>query len=268
MGADAGPVVPGPRRVRPEAEGFDRVADRYERGRPEYPAEAVARLVGALRLGPSARVVDLGAGTGKLTRALRLAGLRPIAVEPGAGMRAEFVRHFPDVELHEGTAESLPFDDASVDAVVCGQSFHWFDVARAAAEIARVLRPSGGLALVWNRRDERVPWVADLTRVLDRRSGAAPRVRDAAWREPLESSRLFDPLEQEIVEHTQTLTHDVLVDRVLSVSFIALLPPHEQAAVVAEVDTLLATSPATRDRSTIVLPYRTEVYWTRRRRTP
>jgi hypothetical protein len=94
MGIYADRVARGARRVRPEAEGFDRVADRYDRGRPEYPAEAVAQVVAALRLGPEARVIDLGAGTGKLTRALRLAGLRPIAIEPGVGLGTEFVRHF------------------------------------------------------------------------------------------------------------------------------------------------------------------------------
>src|SRR6185503_12958613 len=154
------------------AVGFDRAADAYERARPSYPDEAVALLVGALGIGPGRRVLDLAAGTGKLTRLLMPTGAGLVAVEPVAGMRARLLAAVPEVEVLDGTAEALPLPDGSVDAVVCAQAWHWFDSAAALAEVRRVLRPgparaAGGLAVVFNIRDESVAWVRELTGVTE-----------------------------------------------------------------------------------------------------
>ena len=245
--------------------GFDRAAAAYERGRPEYPPAAIAHLTQVLGLGPGRTVLDLGAGTGKLTRALRPTGARLLAVEPTGGMREEFRRALPDVELLEGTAEAIPSPDGSVDAVMCGQAFHWFEPESAAREIARVLRAGGGLGLVWNMRDETVPWVAKLTAILDRYDPGGPRGRDRRWRAPLEATGRFAPLSLRSFPHVQRLDRAAMAARVLSVSFIAVRPPEEQEAVRVAVDRLLDDDPATRGRAEVDLPYRTDVFWTFRR---
>ena len=141
--------------------GFDSTAAAYERGRPDYPPAAVEALVEALAIGPASTVVDLGAGTGKLTRLLVPTGARVVAVEPLAGMRAELATAVRGVEVLDGTAEAMPLGDGRADAVVAAQAFHWFADHQSLSEIHRVLRPGGGLGLVWNVRDQSVPgWPA------------------------------------------------------------------------------------------------------------
>ncbi|HEX8802631.1 MAG TPA: class I SAM-dependent methyltransferase, partial [Acidimicrobiales bacterium] len=149
-------------RVNPAALGFDANAGDYERGRPSYPAEAVALVVGRGGIGPGRRVLDLAAGTGKMTRLLLPTGADVVAVEPVAGMRAALERlaaASPGLEVLDGTAENLPLPDGSVDAVTVAQAFHWFDPPVALAEMRRVLRPGGHLFLVWNVRDREHDWV-------------------------------------------------------------------------------------------------------------
>src|SRR5919205_118513 len=142
---------------------FGSAAQSYERGRPGYPPEALDWLLPA----GVRRVLDLAAGTGKLTRLLVARGLDVVAVEPSAGMRAEFARVLPGVPVLAGAAEDIPLDDANVDAVLVGQAWHWVDPERACPEIARVLTPGGRLGLVWNMRDPRGGWAAELERLLD-----------------------------------------------------------------------------------------------------
>jgi SAM-dependent methyltransferase len=144
------------------ARSFGAAADAYERARPDYPEAAVDWLLPA----GARTVLDLAAGTGKLTRALVARGLEVVAVEPLAEMRATLAAALPEVRALEGTAEAIPLPDASVDAIKVAQAWHWVDPERAAAEAARVLRPGGTLGLVWNRRDERVDWVARLSEVM------------------------------------------------------------------------------------------------------
>jgi SAM-dependent methyltransferase len=148
------------------AEGFGAVADEYERARPDYPVAAVERLRRELGGGASGalRWLDLGAGTGKLTRMLREE--RVVAAEPLAAMRDHFARVLPDVPLIAAVAELLPFADRAFGAVVCAQAFHWFDGERALRDIHRILEPGGGVALIWNTRDETVPWARALGDIL------------------------------------------------------------------------------------------------------
>jgi SAM-dependent methyltransferase len=240
--------------------GFDTTAGAYERARPDYPPEAVEALAAALALGPGTTTVDLGAGTGKLTRLLVPTGSTVVAVEPLAGRRAELARAVPGVEIREGTAQALPLGDATVDAVVAAQAFHWFADGDALAEIHRVLRPGGGLGLVWNVHDQSVPWVARFSEVLEPHAAAIPRHRSGAWREVLEASGLFTDLEERRFRHAQVVDPVSIRDRVGSISFVAVLPEPERQALLAEVAALVESQPPP-----VTIPYDTHVHWCRAR---
>jgi ubiquinone/menaquinone biosynthesis C-methylase UbiE len=214
---------------RTAAEGFARTAAAYERGRPGYPAAALEWLVEGLGLGEGRTVVDLAAGTGKLTRQLAAICARVIAVEPLAEMRALIGA---PVEALEGTAEAIPLPDGCADAVTVAQAFHWFDGVAALAEIHRVLRPDGGLALIWNERRAEDPLNAALDALLEPHRGDVPRHRSRSWREAFDRTRLFGPLESRQFEHSQELDPDGLVDRVRSISFVATLPEGERAQLL------------------------------------
>jgi SAM-dependent methyltransferase len=222
-------------RVHPTAAlGFASAAEVYERARPSYPHEAVDWLVAETVLGPGKTVVDLGAGTGKLTRLLVPTGARVVAVEPIAEMRA----HIAGAELLDGTAEELPLQDGSVDLVTAAQAFHWFDHERALPEIHRVLRNGGSLALVWNMRDLDDPvqrGVEDLLRPLREE---APAQLLGAWREPLERSPLFGPGVRREFRYEQRFTADDLCDRVASTSFVAAMSPLDREELLVRVRAL------------------------------
>lgn len=245
--------------------GFARAVADYERGRPGYPPGAVARLAESLALGPGRTALDLAAGTGKLTRALAGTGATLVAVEPVAEMRAALARACPDVRVLAGTAEAIPLPAGSVDAVVVGSAFHWFRGGEALAEIHRVLREGGRLGLAWNARDESVPWVAELTAIMEPHRGTAPRYASGAWREAFAGTRRFSPLAAASFAHAQLLEPEAVVARVASVSFVAALGDEERATVLARVRDLLAGDPATRGRERVELPYRTDVFWCERR---
>jgi SAM-dependent methyltransferase len=237
---------------RAAAEGFSRSAAAYERGRPEYPDEAVACVVSRVPAG--ARVLDLAAGTGKLTRPLLAAGLEVIAVEPVAQMRAALPA---SARVLDGTAEAIPLDPASVDAVVVGQAFHWFDGDAALAEIHRVLRPEGLLALLWNRRSDS-PLNAALDKLLEPHRHGTPTHRGDAWRAAFSRTDLFGPLEEHEFASEQRLDAAGMEARVGSISFVAALDPGERDRVLARARELVG-------EGTVVLPYRTEVQLCRRR---
>jgi SAM-dependent methyltransferase len=240
-------------------QGFARASEAYELGRPGYPLKAVARLARELRLRPGRVVLDLAAGTGKLTALLVGTGAEVVAVEPVAEMRAVLERELPGVRALAGAAEAIPLDVSSVDAVTVGQAFHWFHGDEALAEIHRVLRPGGGLGLVWNVRDTSVSWVARLTEIIEPHRGDAPAYRTGAWREAFERTDLFGPLGHAEMRHVHHLIPDGVVARIASISFIAELPQADREGVLAEVRELLATDPATRGRVEVELPYRTDV---------
>jgi SAM-dependent methyltransferase len=208
---------------------FAKVADAYERGRPGYPEEAVRWLAGDV----SCDVVDLGAGTGKLTRGLVALGHRVTAVEPLAEMRAELEAALPGVTALAGSAESIPLSDGSADVVTCGQAFHWFDHAVGLPEIARVLRTGGRLALVWNSRDDRDPWMARLSAIIGNET-----VQETDVFPVLQSSGLFGPVETSEFAFEQVLDRDGLRDLVLSRSYCAKLPPEDREPVLEAVGAL------------------------------
>jgi SAM-dependent methyltransferase len=236
------------------AEGFSEGAEAYERGRPGYPPEAIECLADRLELGSGTEVIDLAAGTGKLSRALAAAGATVTAVEPLERMRALIE---PPIRAIEGTAERIPLADASADAVTVAQAFHWFDGEAALAEIHRVLRPGGQLALVWNVRMLDDPGQAAIEELIAPYTGEIPRHRSGEWRRPIEASELFGPLEDHGFPNEQRLDPDRVADRVASTSAIAALDSDERDALLERVRALAADGPLT-------LRYRCEVQLARR----
>lgn len=230
------------------AAGFTRGADEYDRGRPDYPQALIDRL----GLHAGSRVIDLGAGTGKMTRFLVRTGAAVSAVEPLPAMAEKIRENAPEADLYQGTAEAIPLPDASVDLVVVAQAFHWFDGKAALREIARVLRPRGQLALVWNIRDESIPWIRELTALLAPYEGETPRYHTMKWREAFST-----PLQHEIFPYVQRTTHAGLRDRMTSISFISALPEAERANFLRKLDQLMATQP-----EPLELSYRTHLYLT------
>jgi SAM-dependent methyltransferase len=233
------------------AVGFGRSAAAYERGRPGYPDAAVDRLVAAL---PGPRVIDLAAGTGKLTRALVARGCDVVAVEPVAQMRAAIA---PPARVVAGTAEAIGLPDASADAVTVAQAFHWFDGPRALAEIHRVLRPGGVLALIWNRRDTRDELQGRITALLEPHRGAVPAHRDGTWRRAIEESARFGALCEETFANEQLVDAEGLADRVGSISFVAAMSDAERAALLGRLRALAGDG-------TVTLRYVVELQLTRR----
>src|SRR5437764_1002847 len=194
----------------PESRPFELVADVYERARPEYPPDAVEWMAAKLGLGDGRTVLDLGAGTGKLTRALVSTGARVIAVEPGEAMLAQLRGVLPEVEAIQGAAESIPLADASVDAVTVGQAFHWFRHAEAVPELRRVLRDGGGVALVWNNRDPDDALQTEITNLIRALPARRTRTEHSATR--LAKSGLFGPVEERRFSFVQELDADGLED--------------------------------------------------------
>ena len=224
------------------AEGFSADPAAYDRARPDYPPKAVRWLFDRLDLDADDTVVDLGAGTGKLTAQLLSSGATVIAVEPVAEMRAAFRRKLPLVEVVDAAAERLPFPPGSAAAVVAGQAFHWFDHAQALPEIHRVLGSAGRLGLVWNRRDQDQPLQAAISELVAPHRADTPAHRSGAWQQELEASPLFRLEGTTEVEHEQRLDRQGLTERVASISFIAALPNEERRRVLDAAGRLMGPS--------------------------
>lgn len=226
----------------------------YETGRPGYAAEAVAFLVEGLGVTEGRTVLDLGVGTGKVTRQLVPFGADLVAVEPSAAVREEFARQLPGVPVLDGSGEAIPLGDNTLDAVIVAQAFHWFDAPRALAEIARVLRPGGCLGMIWNERDECETWASRLSEAMH-------------WheRQPYPVGMDFRPIvlghpafvegERRQFRFAKQVDHARLRQRVLSTSYIAAAPQDEQAGFRAAAEVVIAQLPEPVD-----LPYLTDAY--------
>lgn len=236
--------------LRRQGRAFSAVADAYSRARPTYPPPAVDWLVGRT----PQRVLELGAGAGKLTQALVSRGHTVTATDPSAPMLHRLVEHL-DVPAAQCVAENLPFRAGSFDLVVVAQAFHWFDVEPALTEIARVLRVGGSLSLVWNYRDERVPWVRRLSEVI----GAEPHAGDVAAM--LATTADFAPPEHTSFRFWQNLDGPGLVDMVASRSYVAALSDAEREPLLTQVRELYDSYG--RGPHGLRLPYTTECYRTR-----
>jgi ubiquinone/menaquinone biosynthesis C-methylase UbiE len=227
---------------------FDSVADVYERSRPEYAPDALAWIARRLRLD---RVLDLGAGTGKLTRQLMALGADVVAVEPGDEMRAVLARAVPGVDVRAGSAEEIPLEDASVDAITVAQAFHWFRVNEALREMHRVLRPGGGFALLWNEWDEEDALMRALNEVVNtlRPQGT----HGGRHYEALQESELFGPREEQSFHHADEVPAAVAVERVSSVSALAAAETPDRERALAEVRKIVGAG-------TVRFPMLTKVY--------
>lgn len=244
------------------ADAFGRAAREYELGRPEWPGELIDRVVGELGLESGAVVVDLGAGTGKLTRALVPRFARVLAVEPDAAMRAVLEEVFPGAETVVGNAEAIPLEADSVDAVFSAEAFHWFSTRATLDEISRVLRPGGGLAIFWNIPGEEIePPLSDEAEAFIgeafRRGGSPglPRVLSGEWREPFADSA-FEELRKESVRRDIASDRETFVANMLSVSSIAVQPDADRAAFAERLRELVPDGIYRR-------PFETVAYWTR-----
>jgi SAM-dependent methyltransferase len=236
------------------AAGFSAAAEVYERARPGYPDEAVAWLAERLAIGPGRDVLDLAAGTGKLTRQLVPLGAGIIAVEPIDAMRAQLDRAVPSVEALAGTAEAIPLPNGSVDAVVCAQAFHWFVPREALREIHRVLRAGTALGLIWNGRDASDPLQERIEGMVAPHRQAFPG-GEGRWRQELDASDLFGPIEHRTWSYKQELTRLGFVERFASTSFVAAMSDDAREALLDEVRLLVddLVEP-------IVIPYETKVF--------
>jgi SAM-dependent methyltransferase len=233
----------------PTGRRFGEASEAYERGRPEYPADAVAWLLGDR----PRTVVDLGAGTGKLTRALVGHADTIVAVEPDPVMRAALAARLPEVTVLEGTGEGMPLPDAYADVIVVGQAWHWIDPVRGSAESARVLRPGGCLGLVWNDRDESDPWVARLSAILEE-FGTSP---DADFEPHVDPP--FGPLDTIAIPWVDDSTVDGVIDMVASRSYVIALDPERRASLIAQVSALAAEA-ADPSTGRVPVPYVTHGY--------
>lgn len=233
------------------AHSFGGVAEAYERGRPTYPAEAVRWMLGEQPL----TVLELGAGTGKLTRVIAQLGHDVHATDPDPAMLQILEREVPGVRTAEASAEDIPLGDASVDVVIAAQAFHWFDLDRALPEIARVLRPGGHVCLVWNYRNEKIPWVRRLGTLIGTQD---VRAQEADPAQALIFSELFGFVEDKEFAHWQVVDRRSIQDLVLSRSNVAVLGEQERAAKLAEV--LALYDEYGRGMDGMQLPYVTHCY--------
>jgi SAM-dependent methyltransferase len=222
---------------------FGAEAAAYERGRPSYPPDAIDWLLPA----GAHNVLDLGAGTGKLTARLVERGLDVVAVDPIAEMLDVLSTSLPDTPALLGTAEEIPLPDNSVDAVLVAQAWHWVDPERAIPEVARVLRPGGRLGLVWNTRDERMGWVKDLGRIIGHEHDP--------FNEQVSLPPPFRDVQRHQLEWTSYLTPQALIDLVASRSYCIASPNDVRTRVLDQVRELLATHPALVQSAGLALPY-------------
>ncbi|MGW5556265.1 class I SAM-dependent methyltransferase [Micromonospora sp. NPDC003944] len=237
---------------------FGAAASEYDRLRPRYPEGAVRWALDGLS---AARVVDLAAGTGILTRAVLALGHEVVPVEPDPEMRAQLAASTPGTTALAGSAEAVPLPDSATDAVLAGTAYHWFDRELAHAEVARVLRPGGIFAPIWNIRDDSVDWVAELGRIAHFGDKSARHVIS----EYTDFGPAFDAIEQREFAHRTTLAPDELLGMVRTRSYWLTASSEDQRRVERELDELLNSHPALAGRDTIELPYRTLVLRARRR---
>jgi SAM-dependent methyltransferase len=226
--------------LHPLAEQFASMAATYERGRPDYPPAVADALMAELEIAPGAPVLDLAAGTGKLTRRLVAAGLEVLAVEPQPQLRARLAADIGAERVRDGVAEEIPLADASVDAVTVADGFHWFDHVRALAEIRRVLRPGGGLAVLNSVPDwSEASWAHDLGTLIQRTRPEHPFFDGPPWQEAVRTAEGWTAPREVRVTTSQPTSPRRIVDYVASMSFVAALADDERREWLGKVARLI-----------------------------
>ncbi len=226
--------------LHPLAERFAEVADSYERGRPEYPPAVVGAIAAELRVPPGAPVLDLAAGTGKLTRALIDAGLDVVAVEPHASLREVLAASVGEERVREGLAEAIPLPDASVAAVTVADAFHWFDHAAALAEIRRVLRPGGGLAVLATVPDwGGASWAHEVGTLMSELRPEHPHFDGPPWQDAVRAAGGWSEPREIRVTTKQPARPDRFVDYLASMSWVAAMPAEQRTDTLARIDALI-----------------------------
>ncbi len=227
--------------VHPLADAFDSSADAYDRGRPGYPDDAIREMARYCALSYTSTILDVGAGTGKLTSQLSALHPRVVAVEPMPGMRRILAGQLPTVDVLDGVAERIPMPDHSVDLVTAAQAFHWFRPYQATAEFHRVLRTGGAVALLWNRRDMEQPLQRAIHAIVTAYRGNVPGDGSDDWKAAFRE--LFTPLEETSFANLQMVDRDSLVARVMSFSYIAALAPSEHDSIARRLRAEAASLP-------------------------
>ncbi|CAF2355198.1 unnamed protein product [Rotaria sp. Silwood2] len=244
------------------AQGFKQAAIIYEQARPSYPNEVID-LIKSLYNKPNI-IIDLGAGTGKLTRLLApIDAQEIIAIEPISTMR-ENLKHIPLItKIIDGTAENISFEDNTIDIILCGQAFHWFANYRALTELNRVLKPKGLLILIWNLADNRErPWTKIMWEYVDSfRSKEIPRYETMEWKKVFDNQNLFSSLQHKQFTYKHHVTRDLVIKRMLSKSFIATLSSEQQKTITDEIRKILENVEEIQDLEEFDLNYFTDVYW-------
>lgn len=225
----------------------------YDEVRPDYPREAIEYFVRTFGLDATTTVVDLGAGSGIFTRQIRHVVGHVTAIEPSASMRQTFRATTPEIDVLDGTDVSIPLLNSAVDVVFVAQAFHWFDRPRALVEIHRVLRPGGGLGLIWNERDESVPWVRELGEAM-RWPEYQPYEVGRDFSEDILSGP-FQDVERAHFSHVQYLSKEQLRRRVLTTSYVSVMDESERREILSDVEVVVRSLP-----EALSLPYDTDVY--------
>lgn len=243
--------------------GFAKNTDRYESGRPTYPEESINFIYSLINAGPHKRILDLGAGTGKFTKHLIETDAQLVAVEPVADMRKKFTEKVPNIQILEGSAESIPLPSKTIDAVIVAQAFHWFDGQAALEEIHRVLNERGFLILIWNKMDENYLWIRKLSEIISEMHTSEPTYKSGAWQQAFKESKLFSPLSHRNFLNLQEANKQIILDRVGSISYISKLQKSEYLKVMKAAESLIDSDFPKNNKGIIEMPYNTDVFWTK-----
>jgi SAM-dependent methyltransferase len=243
--------------------GFNRASETYERARPDYPPAALRFLCRTFDIGPGKTVVDIGAGTGKLTKQLVKTRAKVIAVEPIPGMRKVLRRTVPGVKIVPRKGEDTGLPSGSVDLITVAQAFHWLDAKKALREFRRILRPGGGLAIIYNWRTHDGAWGMAARKLLDEYRPKRFHELGRKWRKKFTKDTGFTRLVRFYYANSQTLSRKMFVERYMSLSFIAALPTGRRQEFHQKLDSHLRSLTARTGRKTFTIKYRGRIYWCR-----